>query len=82
MAEFQEAESGKGADRPQLAAALAACRTRRAVLVIAKPDRPVRNARFLLSVGSPHGLLKTARQAREQRKSSVSTNLRFREASA
>lgn len=36
----------------------AARRTRRAVLVIAKLDRPARNARFLLS-GSPHDLSKT-----------------------
>ena len=47
---FQEVESGKRADRPQLAAALAACGTRRAVLVIVKLDRLAGNAHFLLSV--------------------------------
>jgi DNA invertase Pin-like site-specific DNA recombinase len=47
VAEFTEVESGKRSDRPQLAAALAACRLRGAKLVIAKLDRLARNVHFV-----------------------------------
>ncbi|MFL5284061.1 MAG: recombinase family protein [Rhodopila sp.] len=48
--EFTEVETGKHADRPQLAKALAACHLTGAVLVIAKLDRLSRDAHFLLGV--------------------------------
>lgn len=53
--EFQETESGKRSDRPQLAAALALCRARRAALVVAKIDRLARNTVFLLSIADGAG---------------------------
>lgn len=50
VAEFQEVESGKKNDRPQIAAALAACRLRQATLIIAKLDRLARNVHFISSL--------------------------------
>jgi DNA invertase Pin-like site-specific DNA recombinase len=45
--EFIEVESGKRSDRPQLVAALAACKKQKAKLVIAKLDRLARNVHFI-----------------------------------
>lgn len=45
--EFTEIESGKKNSRPQLAFALAACRKRRAVLIIACLDRLARKVHFI-----------------------------------
>lgn len=50
VGEFTEIESGKRDDRPQLAAALAACRKRKATLVIAKLDRLARNVAFIANL--------------------------------
>ncbi len=50
VTEFLEVESGKRADRPQLEAALAACRLHRATLVIAKLDRLARNVAFIANL--------------------------------
>jgi DNA invertase Pin-like site-specific DNA recombinase len=47
LQEFREIESGKKDERPQLAAALAACRKHKAVLVIAKLDRLARRVSFI-----------------------------------
>lgn len=45
--EYTEIESGKRADRPQLEAALRACKKHKATLVIAKLDRLSRNVGFI-----------------------------------
>jgi DNA invertase Pin-like site-specific DNA recombinase len=50
VAEFVEIESGKRAKRPQLDAALAACKKQKAKLVVAKLDRLSRNVSFLLKL--------------------------------
>lgn len=51
IAEFEEVETGKGSDaldkRPQLRAAIALAKKRRAVLIIAKLDRLARNVYFI-----------------------------------
>jgi len=52
VAEYREVETGKRDERPQLAAALAACRALGCVLVIAKLDRLSRNAAFLINLES------------------------------
>ena len=50
VGEFTEVESGKRADRPELAKALEACRRCKAKLVISKLDRLSRNLAFIATL--------------------------------
>jgi DNA invertase Pin-like site-specific DNA recombinase len=50
FAEFTEVETGRRNDRPELEKALAACRKRKARLVIAKLDRLSRNVAFIAAM--------------------------------
>ncbi len=50
IASFQEVESGKRDNRPELQKALALCRQKKAVLVIAKLDRLSRNMAFIANM--------------------------------
>ena len=50
VGEFIEVESGKRTTRPQLDAAIAACKKQKAKLIVAKLDRLSRNVSFLLKL--------------------------------
>ena len=50
LEEFTEVESGRRKNRPQLLAALAACRKGKATLLIAKLDRLARNVAFVANL--------------------------------
>lgn len=50
IAEYSEKESGKNDERPELAAAIEACKASHAVLLVAKLDRLSRNVAFLFEL--------------------------------
>lgn len=56
VAAFQEVESGKRNDRPELEKALARCKAEKAILIVAKMDRVGRRASYVLNLLNNSGV--------------------------
>jgi DNA invertase Pin-like site-specific DNA recombinase len=69
IAEFVEVESGKRSDRPQLAAAMALAKRRKATMLVAKLDRLSRSVAFISAVMDSRGF--KSRHCRYARRESL-----------